>query len=409
MAVSTLTPTAQPQRHELALADWTGSISRSALQDLLVVASRPDILSFTLGLPAPELFPVESFKLAAADVLTREPKALQYCPPHESLKKQIVELMARRGVECRKEQVFLTTGAQQGVNLLAHLLLDKGRQVLAEELVYTGFQQVLDLFQPELLTVPTDLQTGMEVDEVERILRGGARPAFIYAITDGHNPLGNSISPEKRVRLVELARRYGVPIIEEDPYGFLCYEEKATPPMRALDGEFVFYVGSLSKVLAPALRVGWLIVPEVLVSKLSIVKEASDIDTTTFTQRIITSFLETGELPSHLEKLRREYRLRRDAMLGALETFFPQDARWAKPSSGLFVWVELPSHLDAEKLLGVAIETEKVAFIPGSAFSLRRDVRASNCMRLNFSNCSLPHIEEGIERLGRVIGASLRH
>lgn len=387
---------------EIALAPWAEKTRRSALQEMLAIAARPGLLSFALGLPAPELFPTREFASAAAQVLANEPHALQYHPPLHSLKEHVVELMARRGFECKPEQVFLTAGAQQGMNLLARLLLDTSSQVLLEEVAYPGFRQVIEPYQPELLTVSTDLATGMNVDEVEALLEAGSRPALIYAVTEGHNPLGVTMSMEKRERLVGLAQRFGIPIVEDDAYGFLSYDGEALPPMRALD-ELVLYVGSFSKILAPALRAGWLVVPESLIPKLSIVKEASDIDTTTFSQRVVNAYLEAGHLPSHLSRLRQEYGARRDAMLSALEEHFPEGCRWVKPSSGVFIWVELPETVDTYELLKSAVETEQVAFIPGSAFYGGPPARASRAMRLNFSNCTPERIREGIARLARVL------
>ena len=391
---------------EILLADWTQTIERSALQEMLAVASRPGILSFALGLPAVELFPTEAYAQATAQVLASDPRALQYGPPSRSLKSQVVALMARRGVTCREEQIHLTAGAQQGISLLTRLLLNDGGQILTEEITYTGFRQVIEPYQPEMLLVPTDATTGMDVSAVEWLLKQGARPAFIYAMTEGHNPLGVSMSEEKRRRLVELAKQYRVPIIEDDAYGFLYYENKPPPPMRALDESWVLYVGTFSKILGPALRVGWMVVPESLIPKLSVIKEASDIDTATLSQRAVCAYLEAGDVQTHLAMLRREYGARRDTMLRALKEHFPPEAHWQKPTSGLFIWIALPEAVNATELLKVAIETERIAFIPGQAFGTASGFQATNCMRLNFSNCPHEQIENGIARLARVVKAA---
>jgi 2-aminoadipate transaminase len=390
---------------EILLADWTQEIKRSDLQKMLAVASRPGILSFALGLPAAELFPTEAYGQAMAQVLANDRRALQYGPPSESLKSQVVELMAIRGVTCRKEQILLTAGAQQGISLLTRLLLNNGGQIVTEEITYTGFRQVIEPYQPEMLLVPTNATTGMDVDAVEWLLKEGARPAFIYGMTEGHNPLGVSMSEEKRRRLVEVAKEYRVPIIEDDAYGFLYYENKPPPPMRALDESWVLYVGTFSKILGPALRVGWIVVPESLIPKLSVIKEASDIDTATLSQRAVCAYLEAGDVQSHLAMLRREYAARRDTMLRALEKYFPSNAHWQKPTSGLFIWVSLPEAVDATALLRVAIETERIAFIPGQAFGTAGGFQAISCLRLNFSNCPQEQIEDGIDRLARLIRA----
>lgn len=388
---------------ESFLAKWTRGLHRSALQDMLTAGSRPGVLSLALGLPAAELFPAAAYAEAVAKVLAGDPRCLQYSPPFQPLKKHVVALMAKRGVTCREEQVFLTAGGQQGMNLLARLMLEQGSQVIVEEKVYPGFRQVLEPYEPEILTVPTDPATGMDVDAVEQLLSGGARPAMIYAITDGHNPLAVSMSRDKRERLAKLARQYRVPIIEDDPYGFLFYENDAEPPMLSFEDEWVFYVGTFSKIMAPALRTGWLVVPESLTGLLATVKEASDINTSPLSQRAISAYLDTGLLDEHLLTLRREYRIRRDAMLEALDASMPEGARWQKPAGGLFVWVDLPPDVDSGELLGRAIEEEQLVFVPGHAFGIDQRPCPKNSVRLNFSNNSPERLADGVARFARVL------
>jgi 2-aminoadipate transaminase len=372
---------------------------------MLTATAGSGLISFALGLPAPEFFPTAEFASAAERALAGDRRTLQYGPQFEPFKKQIVELMQWRGVDCSREQVFLTAGAQQGMSLLAHLLLEPESKVITEELIYTGFQQILEPFRPEILTVPTDLETGMDVDAVAKLLLSGARPAFIYVITEGHNPVSVSMHPAKRARLVELAERYGVPIIEDDAYGFLCYE-KMQPPLRALSERWVFYVGSFSKILAPALRAGWVVAPERLILPLSVAKESADIDTSTFAQRIISEYLDTGQLSSHISTLRSQYQLRRDTMLRALEEHFPDEANWRKPESGVFFWIGLSGEVDIDEVFRTAIESEKVAFIPGYVFSAGPGKNQTPSMRLNFSHPAPAQIAEGIPRLARVLKGS---
>ena len=389
-------------QQQAELAEWAQGLEQSALQQMLVATARPGIISFALGMPAVELFPTAALASAAEHVLSVNAGALQYSPPLQSLKQHVRELMKRRGVNCREEQIFLTAGAQQGMSLLSHLLLEPGGSVITEELIYSGFQQVLEPFQPHIQTVSTDAQTGMDVDAVEQYLRGGARPSFIYSITDGHNPLSVRLHPSKRARLVELAEQYRVPIIEDDAYGFLCYENPVAP-LRALSEHWVFYVGSFSKILAPALRVGWLIVPEELILPLSVIKESTDIDAAPLSQRIVNAYLDTGQLPAQIDMLRTQYRLRRDTMMRTLKENFPDAARWTKPDCGFFVWVELPATVDVDELFRRALVDEHVAFIPGHAFSVNNKRSSTPSIRLNFSHPTTAQIEEGIPRLARVL------
>lgn len=387
----------------LPLAAWTRTHRPSVIQEMMGLMARPGVISFALGLPAPELFPVDEFAAAATRVLRTDTGALQYKPGFAPLKAQVVRLMAQRGVECRPEQVFLTTAAQQGLALLARLLLEEGGTVLCDELVYMGFQQVVEPYRPRILPVRSDLETGMDVDAVEAYLAAGERPAFIYCITDGHNPLGASLSAGKRVRLVELARRHRVPIIEDDAYGLLHYGA-STPPMRALDDRWVLYVGSFSKVMAPGFRVGWVVAPEEVVPLLGCAKDGSDIDTSSFSQRLVSEYLESGHFPRHVAAVREEYQARRDLMIEGIRRHFPAGTRCSRPNNGALLWVELPEAMDAAKLLPVAVEAG-VAYVPGAAFAVRGSEAGRNCMRLNFSFSPRERIREGMERLGGVLRA----
>jgi 2-aminoadipate transaminase len=374
------------------------------LREVMELASRPGVLSLAIGLPAAELFPREALADQAARVLREDASSLQYGLPYQPLKSGIVELMRLRGVRCTEEQIFLTSGAQQAMDLLSRLLLPPGGQVMIERAVYDGIRLATRLQKPEVLTIAADLDTGMDVDEVEARLAGGAHPAFLYAITDGHNPLGVSLSLEKRQRLAALARRYRMPILEDDAYGFLYYGETPAPPLRALDDEWVYYMGSFSKTLAPALRAGWVVAPPPLAARLSPLKHGADLDTPSLGHRVISAYLESGLLPAHLEMLRGEYRRRRDTMLAALREHFPSEVRWNHPTSGMFVWAELPPGLDAVELLRIAVKTESVAFSPGMVFHAEADdPLGARSMRLNFTSLPSDRIEEGIRRLGRAL------
>jgi 2-aminoadipate transaminase len=341
-------------------------------------------------------------------VLGGDRRALQYGLPSPLLKRQVVELMRRRGVETREEQVFLTGGSQQAMDLLARLLLDPGGQVALEETVYDGIQLVIRSLAPEVLAVPSEPERGIDLDALEALLERGARPAFLYVIPEGHNPMGTSLDLERRVRLVELARRFRMPILEDDAYGLLRYGADGPPPLRALEDRFVFYLGSFSKILAPALRVGWIVLPEELTPRLSALKHAADLDTVTFAQRTLAAYLEAGHLGAHLERIRAAYAARRRAMLDALERHMPAGVRWAPPAAGIFVWVSLPPGTDAAELLRDALRDERVAFCPGRAFAVAGGRHADPCLRLSFADSTPEEIEDGIERLGRAGRTFLR-
>jgi 2-aminoadipate transaminase len=387
-------------------ANWMCGNEPQALRKLMgIVGRRPNILSFALGWPDPALFPRAAISAALVSAIDENPLALQLGPPLPDLRREIAALMRRRGVACDESQVFLTAGAQQALDLLARLLVDPGASVVVEEVTYPGMHMALRPLAPTYCYVPTDERDGMDVDALQALL-SRTRPRFIYVMSDGHNPLGVSLAPSKRRRLVELARAHQVPIIEDDPYGFFQYGSgDPLAPMRALDDEWVYYVGSFSKIVAPGLRVGWIVAPEHLIPKLSIVKDLSDIDGCTLVQHGLARFLAAGALAPHVDTLRREYRERRDAMLGALERHMPEGTRWSTPQSGMFVWAQLPSTIDTTILLEHAIE-RGVAFLPGPPFAPGSRIAAS-AMRLCFASCPRDRIEDGVATIGALATQAL--
>lgn len=394
----------EPASSPLVLARSMAEVAPSTLLKMLARAARPEVISFAVGMPASELFPVEPFSEACSRVLATDPGALQYGAPHGGLKTRICELMAHRGVDCSEEQIFLTTGSQQGMDLLGRLFLDPKGQVLMEDKAFDGLRIAVRTQTPEILTVPSSPETGIDVDAVEEVLRGGARPAFLYLIPEGHNPLGVSLSLDRRRRLLEVAERYRLPILEDDAYGFLNYESEILPPLRAWNADLVFYLGSFSKIFAPALRIGWIVAPKTLMPRLSALKHAADIDTASFAQRALAVCLEGLDFPAQLEKARAFYRHRRDTLVAALERRFPGGRaaggtiRWSRPSSGFYVWVELWSGSDATSLLEVALDHAQVALTPGQVFT--GDSHANHCLRLSFAHLEPGRIEEGVDRLG---------
>lgn len=403
-------PTTRPEAIRLAAS--AAAFRPSVLREILGRPGRDDLISFAVGTPATDLLPAAELAEAAARVLAESGRrALQYGVPSPALKAHVVDLMAARGVACREEQVFLTAGAQQGMDLLARLLLDPGGAVVLEDPCYEGIRLAVRGLSPCVLTVPVDLQDGLDPDALETRLALGPRPAFVYLVAEGHNPVGASLAAARRERVVELAGRFGVPVLEDDVYGLLRLDgddggaSPAPPPLRALDDRWVLYLGSFSKILAPSLRVGWIVAPAELVARLSTLKHAADVDVSTLGQHVAARYLDSGGLPAHLERLRAEYRRRRDAMLGALERSLPEGCRWSRPRAGIFVWVELPAGADSSLLLERSIE-EGVAFCPGEAFAAGDPEPLRRCLRLSYADNPPERIEEGVARLARALSGA---
>ena len=393
---------------EFRLASGMAAMAPPRLRELMGRASQAGVLSFAVGLPAVELFPGADLGRAAARLLPGEPEALQYAVPYAPLKARIVELMKMRGVDCRAEEIFLTSGTQQSMDLLARLFLDPGGEVMLEETVYEGVRMALRRWAPDVVSVPTDPRRGIDVAEIARRLEHGARPAFLYTIPSSHNPLGVSLDGDGLQALAALARIHHLPILEDDAYGFLHYDEGPPPPaLRSREERWVVYLGSFSKILAPALRAGWIVAPAELIDRLSALKHAADLDTPAFSHRLISAYLERADLAAHLAVLRAEYRRRRDAMLDALDRHFPPAVRWNRPSGGMFVWVELPAGADASALLETALAGERIAFTPGVAFVDAGQPHAASCLRLCFTAHPPERIADGVRRLGNAVESFL--
>jgi len=383
------------------------NLQRSVMRDLLKFAVDPNILSLAGGLPASELLPLESLRECLDGVLTRDgPRALQYSPQHPELKGWIAEHMGTRGVKCSPDEVFITNGNQHGLAILSRLFLDPGQPAVIEEVTFTGIQQVTVGRDAAIRTVPTDLEDGVEMDALEAALSRSPKPRLAVLITDFHNPLGVSVAPDKRPVLAEMAARYGVPLVEDDPYAPLRFSGEAIPPIKAYDREgWVFYLGSFSKMLAPALRLGWMVAPTSLMPRITTIRESFDLESSTLYQRAVAEFMSRGLLEPHLERITDVHGARRDVMIQTLEEELSGIARWSRPDGGVFVWASLPEQLDTAKMFHRAIE-EKVAYIPGGVFSVDGSTR--NAVRLNFSNVKPDAIREGVRRLSGVIREALR-
>jgi 2-aminoadipate transaminase len=386
---------------EKCLARRTDGMGSSIIREILKYAQQPDIISFAGGLPAPELFPVQDVQEACRHVLEHKgAEALQYSvtegyPP---LKGYLVEKVRKYGVLVEESNILLTNGSQQALDLIGKIFIDPGDVILTEAPTYLGGLQAFGAYQARYVTVPLD-DDGMQVDKVEDIL--AKEPVkFIYVLPNFHNPAGVTLSYERRLKLVELAAKYGVFIVEDDPYGALRFEGEDITPLYALHKENVLYLSTFSKTLSPGIRLGWIAAPAEIIARLVQAKQGTDLHTSTFIQMIAHNVCQRG-LIHHVQRIRQVYKERRDIMLASMEKHFPEGVTWTRPQGGLFLWVTLPEHVDTAEFLQVALE-EKVAFVPGFAF-YPGGGGGKNSMRLNFSNAGPEMIEEGIKRLGRAL------
>lgn len=384
---------------------------RSEVRELLKLTEQPGVISFAGGLPAPELFPVERCEAACHTVLREHGAlALQYSTTegYRPLREMIARHTRRYGVKVGPDNILITASSQQALDLIGKVFLNPGDHVVVERPTYLGALQAWNLSQAQYISIPMD-DDGMQIDGLEAALRAG--PKFLYALPNFQNPTGVTISPERRKKIVALADHYGVPILEDDPYGQLRYEGEHLPSIVSLDAEFqsgngalytgnVIYLSTFSKTLAPGLRLGWIVASEGVIDQLVLAKQATDLHTSTFTQMIAYEMARGGFIDEHVHAIRREYRARRDAMLAAMGEFFPATVTWTRPSGGLFLWVRFPEGTDSREILREAIK-EKVAFVVGSAFFA--DGSGRDTARLNFSNADPEHIREGIKRLGGVL------
>jgi 2-aminoadipate transaminase len=406
---------AAPWAHRYA--QRTKSVKSSIIRELLKLTQRPEVISFAGGLPAPEVFPVARFQEACQRVLANQATtALQYGPTegYRPLRELIVAQMGRYGIVATVDNILITSGSQQALDLIAKLLINRGDRILVESPTYLGALQAFDLMGAEYVTVPVD-DDGLQTCNMEQALRSG--PKFMYILPNFQNPGGVTLSRKRRDELVELSDRYGIPIIEDDPYGQLRYEGEHISPLVVLDRTNllrdngyklgnVIYLSTFSKVLAPGLRVAWIVAPPDVIAKLVQIKQSTDLHTSTFTQMVTYEAARDGFIDEHVKLIRATYKVRRDAMLSALNDFFPPEVSWTHPHGGLFLWVTMPPGVDSSRLLELALR-QNVAFVPGEPFYPNGDTGSH--MRLNFSNAAPEQIREGIRRLSIAVAHELEH
>lgn len=399
---------------EYRYSQRTQRIKASAIRELLAVAERPGMISFGGGFPAPDVFPVEEFKRACNYVLENKgAEVLQYgsTDGYVPLRQMVSRYSIRSGMNIDISNILITSGSQQALDLIGKIFINRGDRILVESPTYLGALQAWNAYGAEYITVPVD-EYGMRTDMLEEALRIG--PKFIYVLPNFQNPTGTTLPLERRMKLIELADRYGVPIIEDDPYGQLRYEGEDIPSVEILDsrareqnGTFtgnVIYLSTFSKILAPGLRLAWVVAPDNVIRKLALAKQGTDLNTSTFNQIVAHEVGQHGFIDRHVEVMKKVYLERRNAMLDSLEENMPEGITWTHPQGGLFLWVTLPPSINSTEMLPEAIN-ENVAYVPGEFF--HPDGSGKNTIRLNFSFCSPGKINEGIARLGKAFKKKL--
>lgn len=395
---------------EYRYANRTQRMGSSVIRELLKLTEQPDIISFAGGLPAPEVFPVEEFKQACIYILDNfGPQSLQYSTTegYRPLREMISRHTGRYSVKVTPENIMITSGSQQALDFIGRVFINQGDHIIVESPTYLGALQAWNAYGAQYISVPSD-ENGMNVDRLEDALRIG--PKFIYVLPNFQNPSGTTLSLKRRKQLVELADRYGVPIVEDDPYGQLRFEGEHLPSLVWLDSQYrgdkgiytgnVIYLSTFSKLLAPGIRLAWVIAPEQVILKLVQSKQAADLNTAAFTQMVAHQVGKGGFLDEHVKLIRTTYKERRDLMLEMMAETFPSEVHWTKPLGGMFLWGILPEWMDAAELLPEAI-SRKVAFVPGGSF--HPNGGGKNTMRINFSYSKPEFIREGISRLGLLL------
>jgi 2-aminoadipate transaminase len=381
----------------------------SAMRDLMALTERDDVISLAGGLPDTSTFPADSYASLMSTIAASScARALQYGPTEglAVVKRCIVEVMEAEGMQVDEDELLVTTGGQQVIDLVCKTLLDPGDVVICEAPTYPGAVPTFCAYQADVVQVTMD-RDGMRTSELETALdeleRSGRRPKFIYTVPNFHNPAGVTLSLERRDELVRIASERELLVLEDNPYGLLRYEGMRLPTLRSLDEEFIIYAGTFSKILSPGVRLGWTVAPAPVLAKMKMGKQASDLCSSSISQYFVSAYFESTRPPSwedYVRSLIEIYRRRRDVMLDALAEHFPREAEWTHPEGGLFVWATLPDYIDTTDLLARSLE-DHVAFVPGRAAYV--DGRGGSSMRLNFSGVGMDDIREGVKRLGEVV------
>ncbi len=386
------------------MARRMAELRASEIREILKLTQRPAVISFAGGLPAAETFPAEDLAGVTARVLSEDgPRALHYSPTEgfPPLRREIADRMnSKLGTAVDASEILITSGSQQGLDLTGKILLDPGDVVLCESPTYLGAINAFKAYEPRFVEIATD-DDGMVIADLERRLGEISNVRLIYVIPDFQNPSGRTWSLERRKGVMDLARRFEIPVIEDSPYAEVRFEGQAIPPLKSLEGnEWVVFLGTFSKVFCPGLRLGWLSAAPELFQKYVFVKQAADLHTSTLGQMQLAGYLETYGLDRNVQGVIDLYRSRRDVMLRVMEAEFPAGITWTRPEGGMFLWVTLPEHLNAREILEQCI-AEDVAFVPGGAFFPNGG--HENTLRMNYSTSSAQRIEEGVKRMAKVL------
>src|ERR671916_1758789 len=395
------------ERYAGLFASRTRVMKSSAMRDMMSITTRPEVISFAGGLPDTSTFPTETFAAVTGRIADESvAKALQYGPTEgmPGAIECIREVMAAEHMQVDPQDVCVTTGGQQAIDLVTKTLVDPGDVIIVEAPTYPGAVPTFSSYQADVVQIETDAD-GMRVDlleeALERLDRDGRTPKFIYTVPTFQNPAGVTMSLARRKQLVEIAHGGELLVLEDNPYGLLRYEGEPLPPLYRLDGGiYVMYLGTFSKILSPGIRLGWVVAPPPVLEKINLGKQGADLCTSTLSQLMVQAYFERAPWRDYVESLTEIYRDRRDAMLDALADHFPRQAEWTRPGGGLFIWATLPEFIDTTDLLARALR-DNVAFVPGAGAYL--DGRGHSSMRLNFSGSDEDAIREGVRRIGEVI------
>ncbi|MFP4459932.1 MAG: PLP-dependent aminotransferase family protein [Candidatus Zixiibacteriota bacterium] len=388
------------------LSERAQQMKSSVIRELLKLTQNPEVISFAGGLPAEDFFPVEDIKEAAIKAIKENgKKALQYgsTEGYPALREFLSEFMTNKGVKTESNEILITTGSQQGLDLCGKVFLNDHDHVITSKPTYLGAIQAFNAYFPEYHTLASD-EGGMIVDGLEDLVKEH-KPKFIYLVPTFQNPDGRTLSKERRQRILDISIRYGVPVIEDDPYSLLTYTEPTPPPaMVTMAKEHVVYMSTFSKMVCPGFRLAWVVAPTQILDKFIKMKQGSDLHSSTLAQYILLEYLKTGKYKDHIENIKNVYGERMQVMKECIAKYFPPEVKTSHPTGGMFFWVELPKGMDTTKMFEKAVE-KNVAYVPGSAF--HPDGTGQNTMRLNFSKSDPDKIEDGMKRLSEVIKEEL--